>query len=236
MLQHPRGVSDTSDNSAPTGDNSAFTEPGDVQAANFEDNGFGNWEALGGRLTSGPDACSWAPGRLDVFALGEDSGLWHKSYEGGWSDWQSLGRPQWYTITSTPSAVSRAFGRIDVFARGQDNYGLWRMSYEGGWSEWTSLGERPTFISGRPEACWWGPGRLDVFARVPRNGNRELWHKSYEPAGGWESLGGELTSDPSAVSWALDESTCSRAGRTTGCGTCRSTTAAGATGSHSVVC
>jgi hypothetical protein len=51
----------------------------------------GGWESLGGILTSGPDASSWAPGRLDVFVRGRDNALWHKWFDRGWSHWESLG-------------------------------------------------------------------------------------------------------------------------------------------------
>lgn len=34
---------------------------------------------------------SWGPGRLDVFAVGTDSGLHHKTYDGTWHDFESLG-------------------------------------------------------------------------------------------------------------------------------------------------
>jgi hypothetical protein len=34
---------------------------------------------------------SWGPGRLDVFAVGMDSALHHKAYDGTWQDFESLG-------------------------------------------------------------------------------------------------------------------------------------------------
>jgi len=34
---------------------------------------------------------SWSPGRLDVFAVGMDSALHHKAFDGAWSDFESLG-------------------------------------------------------------------------------------------------------------------------------------------------
>jgi hypothetical protein len=45
-----------------------------------------------------------------------------------------------------------------------------------------------------------GPGHLDVFVRGSDNA---LWHKWFAGGSwsGWESLGGALTSDPSAVGW-----------------------------------
>jgi hypothetical protein len=153
-----------------------------------------NWESLGGGLSSGPDVCSWAQGRLDVFARGADNALWHKWFDGGWSDWESLGG----FLTSDPTAVSWSNGRIDVFARGGDN-ALWHKWFDGGWSDWESLGGG---LSSGPDVCSWAQGRLDVFARGADNA---LWHKWFD--GGWsdwESLGGSLTSDPAAVSWGKD--------------------------------
>jgi hypothetical protein len=88
----------------------------------------GSWESLGGVISSAPDVCSWAPGRLDVFARGQDNALWHKWYDNGWSGWESLGG----TITSNPTAVSWSGGRIDAFARGTDN-ALWHKWYDGAW-------------------------------------------------------------------------------------------------------
>jgi hypothetical protein len=81
------------------------------------DGAWRNWESLGGTITAGPAASSWAPGRLDVFAKGADNALWHKWFAGGWSGWESLGG----VIDNTPAAVSWSLGRIDVFARGMDN-------------------------------------------------------------------------------------------------------------------
>ena len=46
----------------------------------------------------------------------------------------------------------------------------------------------------------WASGRLDVFAR---GGDNALWHLPFDNGwGGWESLGGYLTSGPAATSWA----------------------------------
>jgi hypothetical protein len=71
---------------------------------------------------------SWASGRLDVFARGTDNLLYHKSYDNGWSAWESLGAE----LGSDPEAISWARNRIDVFARGT-NDALWHKWYDGGW-------------------------------------------------------------------------------------------------------
>ncbi|WP_347277284.1 matrixin family metalloprotease [Leptolyngbya sp. FACHB-671] len=150
------------------------------------------WESLGGVLSSGPDVCSWAPGRLDVFARGTDNALWHIWFDGSWSGWESLGG----FLTSDPTAVSWSNGRIDVFARGGDD-ALWHIWFDGSWSDWESLGG---VLSSGPDVCSWAPGRLDVFARGTDNA---LWHIWFDGSwSGWESLGGLLTSDPTAVSWS----------------------------------
>ncbi|MBW4614650.1 MAG: hypothetical protein KME21_15510 [Desmonostoc vinosum HA7617-LM4] len=150
------------------------------------------WEPLGGFLNSGPDVCSWSSGRLDVFARGGDNALWHKWFDGGWSDWESLGG----ILTSDPSAVSWANGRIDVFARGADN-ALWHKWFDGDWFEWESLGGELTF---GPDVCSARSGHLDVYVRGSDNA---LWHRYFDEHGWseWEPLGGILTSDPTAVSW-----------------------------------
>jgi hypothetical protein len=150
-----------------------------------------SWDSLGGVVSSSPDVCSWAPGRLDVFVRGTDDALWHKWYEDGWSGWESLGG----VMTSDPAAVSWGNGRIDVFARGTDN-ALWHRWYDNGWSGWESLGG---IISDGPDVASWAPGRLDVFAKGT---DGVLWHKWYDNGWfDWESLGGVIASDPSAVSW-----------------------------------
>jgi hypothetical protein len=49
------------------------------------------WESLGGAMTSGAAASSWAPQRLDVFARGSGNSLVHRWYDNAWSSWESFG-------------------------------------------------------------------------------------------------------------------------------------------------
>jgi hypothetical protein len=42
----------------------------------------GPYESLGGAALGPPKAVSWAPNRIDVFVLGQDSSLYHKSWDG----------------------------------------------------------------------------------------------------------------------------------------------------------
>src|SRR5689334_17758289 len=116
---------------------------------------WSGWESLGGFLISAPAVSSWASGRLDVFALGQDHALWHKWFDGGWSGWESLGG----YLTTAPAAVSWSNGRIDVFGRGSDN-ALYHKWFDGGWSGWESLGGT---LTSAPGVSSWSAGRLDVF-------------------------------------------------------------------------
>ncbi len=41
---------------------------------------WGTWEPLSGQLTASPAAVSWGDGRIDVFVIGSDNALWHRTY------------------------------------------------------------------------------------------------------------------------------------------------------------
>ncbi|MCM3303132.1 hypothetical protein M4D73_33770 [Streptomyces pseudogriseolus] len=147
------------------------------------------WQSLGGLLASAPAACSWDAGRLDVFARGADSALWHNGFDNDWSGWERLGG----MLASAPTATTRGVGRISIFARGADS-AIWHNDYDGGWSGWSSL--KGSFTSA-PAACSWDAGRLDVFARGT---DSALWHNRFDNDwSGWERLGGMLASAPTAT-------------------------------------
>ena len=174
---------------------------------------WSNWEPLGGVLKGGPAVSSWGEGRLDVFVTGANNQLFHKWFSNNrWSDdrggFPAGWEPLYGTETSDPVPVSWGAGRIDVFARGQNSQ-LWHKYYNHGWSGWTDEGLKGLVTNGGPAATTWGQGRLDLFARGNDN---QLYHKWFSnnrwsdnrdgfPAG-WEPLGGQLTSDPSAVAWS----------------------------------
>jgi spore germination protein YaaH len=151
------------------------------------------WYSLGGGLTSGADAASWGPNRLDAFVRGTDNAIYHRWWDGtAWQPWESLGG----VATSDPTAVAWGNGRLDFFVRGTDK-ALYHRSWSGAWSAWESLGG--VFTSG-PDVSSWGPGRLDVFGRGT---DMALYHRAWTGAGWdpYERVGGTFTSDPSAVSW-----------------------------------
>jgi hypothetical protein len=154
---------------------------------------WSGWENLGGVLTSAPTVSSWSAGRLDVFADGGGRVVYHKWYQARWSGWESLGGVGAYD----PASTSWGPGRIDLFTVGTDG-GLWHKWYAGGWSLWREdVSSR--FASGVGAASW-GPGRLDVFAAA-NTATKPMTHVFFTNGWGVESLGGSLTSAPSAVSW-----------------------------------
>lgn len=109
------------------------------------------WENLGqpptGGLQGSPAICTWAEGRLDVFARGSDvdandsnlpiPALWHLYFDGGsWRDhsWESLGG----VIQGDPAAVTWGANRIDVYAGGGNIFSLgsqdfvpWHVWFQG---------------------------------------------------------------------------------------------------------
>jgi hypothetical protein len=116
-----------------------------------------------------PAACSWSEGRLDVFWRGTDDHLKHVWYPYGedWSFEQDL--TQQFALTplaSDPAACSWGEGRLDVFWRATGDH-LKHVWYPFG-EDWSweqdltaAFGYGP--INSSPEACSWGPERMDVF-------------------------------------------------------------------------
>jgi hypothetical protein len=163
--------------------------------------GWASWESLGGALSgrddfysnSAPSAVSWAPGRLDVFAIGSDKKLYHWWLSGSaWSN-ESL---EGSLLSAGPSAVSSGPNQLDVFTFGPDSAGsqvLWHISFDGntsaGWSSWEILdGATTYFAPSPPSAVSWAPDRLDVFAA---GGAGEVFHYWSQSGSAWsaESLG-----------------------------------------------
>ena len=87
--------------------------------------------------------------------------------------------------------------RLDVFYRGPDN-ALRHQWYHGtAWSGEERLGGA---LSGKPAACAWAEGVLDVFARDARG---TLLHRWYDNGWhDWVTRGARFSSDLGAASWA----------------------------------
>ncbi|NMO18802.1 hypothetical protein HPC49_39935 [Pyxidicoccus fallax] len=151
---------------------------------------------LGGTIRSSPAIASWAPDRVDIFAIGVDRAVLHKFKQGTvWSEWGSLGG----YATSAPAAVSWGPNRIDLVVRGGDN-AIWHRAWDGVvWHGWGSIGGLATSA---PTVTSWGPDRLDIFVR---GGDNAIQHKAW--AGrwyDWGSLGGSATSAPAATAWGVN--------------------------------
>ncbi len=152
-----------------------------------------------GQGLSAPSAVSWAPNRLDAFAIGLDGNLYHRWWNGsGWGGPQNLGGGN---LVNSPSAVSWAPNRLDVFAIGSNGnlYHWWWDGWSWGGPENRGGGD----LINSPSAVSWSANRLDIFA-IGSGGN--LYHWWW--AGSWggpENRGGSsLVNSPSAVSWAAN--------------------------------
>jgi hypothetical protein len=155
-----------------------------------------------------PTLVSWAPGRLDIFAVGADGKLYHQWWPGGWfTTWEGPTDPGATLSVGAPAVVAWAANRLDIVVVDVQNCALWHRWYGStGWSAWESQGVPPgSFLISDPSLVAWSPGRLDVFA-IGNGGN--LVHKWY-PGGstwaGWENQGKPasvtLTARPASESW-----------------------------------
>lgn len=161
--------------------------------------GWGSWTPFPGAVASAPATASWAPNRLDLFAIAGGD-LIHKWGDGlRWyptaTTWENLGAPA-EGLQGAPTAVSWGHDRVDVFATAKDDSLVHRAWDTTHWTDWENLGGQ---LSSAPAAASWGPNRLDVFATGP---DGDLVHKwSQGTWSGWESLGGAVIGDPAASSW-----------------------------------
>ncbi|MEJ2304359.1 MAG: CARDB domain-containing protein [Anaerolineales bacterium] len=173
------------------------------------------------RTTSPPAAFLRSDGVLDLVVRGYDDTLWHRQYDLASSTWGDWSNQAGGFLLSGPTVVSRGADQLDVFAIGIDddappNYlVVWSNHWENGlWSGWaklddpdesnppqdwptvTNLLERPLLPA--PAVVARGGDRLDLFWRWSDNTlrwrqyNDSLW-------GGWDNLGGFLSTGPGAV-------------------------------------
>ena len=137
-----------------------------------------------------PTVTSWGKNRLDIYAVGIDTILYHKYWDGSqWADWESLGGQG---IEGSVAATSWSANRLDIVAKiGNDNYfykyydgQAWRPDVGG----WYNKGPDFHFISS-PSAVSWGDNRLDIFG-VNGNLYHQAWTSSswYPSNADWEIL------------------------------------------------
>jgi hypothetical protein len=158
----------------------------------------GNSTNLGGQFASPPAGVQIGADRLEVFGLGTDYALRHKSYDGrpggaGWpAEWEILGSD----LTSTPTIASTSEDRLDVFALGPDQGMLHRERTGTTWSAWEELGG---CFTSTPVVLTSGRDTFDIFARGP---DYLIYRGQLTAAGfsGWAALGGGLLREPIAAS------------------------------------
>lgn len=146
--------------------------------------GWGEWESLGGVLTSDPGAISTEPGRIDVFVRGTDDAMWHRAFVAGsgWAAWASRGG----LLRGAPDAAANG-DKPWVAVRGVDD-AVHRITTtaSGAWSGWSSLGPPPGGARSDPTALA-RDGELHVWVR---GNDGRLWERYWIPAGwsGWVAL------------------------------------------------
>lgn len=120
-------------------------------------------------IQGAPSICSWANGRLDIFAIGTNHHLFHKWFQGGWSAWEDLGG----VLSSEPAAVSWGPNRIDVFYPGQ-NLHMWHRWWNG--SNWSGEEDLGGSLSSGVGVSSWGQGRLDCFVQGTDSAMHHKWY------------------------------------------------------------
>jgi hypothetical protein len=127
-------------------------------------NGWSDWENLGGTLTSAPAVSRNSDGRLEVFARESDTRIWHiwqTAPNNGWSGWEPLGGLSAVLGPASdtdafPTVGQNADGRLQVFV---GRPGLptaaafavlmtWQGGPIGGWSVWAGLSSWAVHSSG----------------------------------------------------------------------------------------
>jgi hypothetical protein len=89
-----------------------------------------------------------ADGRLEIFAIGDDGGLWQKwqvALNNGWNEWKTLGAPsKGISLGEQFTAGINQDGRQEVFAVGSDGnvWHIFQTAPNGGWSEWVKRGRK----------------------------------------------------------------------------------------------
>ena len=168
--------------------------------------GWGKVSQLDATFQSAPAAASWAPGRMELLALGDDTRLYQNSKNGeAWSGWgphTMAGTPHDRRFRFGPAMVARQLNHVDVFATTTDRrivHAVWNGEQWSGWLEDLPFGQ---FLSG-PAATARGANRLDVLALGE---DRQIYLSSWQAgAPGWSPWSpipnGTFTSAPAACDW-----------------------------------
>ncbi|MFE7332303.1 hypothetical protein ACFU8W_47120 [Streptomyces sp. NPDC057565] len=167
------------------------------------DNGWndGGWgvEPLGGVCRSEVAVGGNADGRLEIFGVGYDSGVYHRWQKAPAGNWNAGGwgiDPLGGVIYSNLIVASNQDMRQEVFGRGSDNavYHRWQTAPSNGWNAdgWQSLGGA---IVGDVAVAWNGAHCLEAFVRGA--GAKGVYHRwQTAPSNGWNAYGWQPLGQP----------------------------------------
>lgn len=137
---------------------------------------FEDFGAAGSAL-SRHTTLTWPDGHIEVFALGDDKAIWHKSWNlatSSWSNWESMGG----TFMTGVSAIVWGDGHAEILAT--DLEGTPYLNFSGdfpsGWYGWLKL---EGSLSSRPVTVRWPDGHIEAFARGT---DGHLQHSHYSAA------------------------------------------------------
>jgi hypothetical protein len=152
-------------------------------------------------LTGQPHATSWAKGRIDIVARGNDSRLWHTCWDAsfGWCSWDNPNNVS--GLVSDPTVDAWGPLRLDIFWIISDGT-LHHTFYDHGWIPVDEGMGRPaaTTLTGRPKVVSWGSGNLDIVAM---GSDSKLWDLPFHGSwGAWTSIATNVKGFPDIVSVA----------------------------------
>src|SRR5262249_52868340 len=103
---------------------------------------------------------------------------------------------------SDPTAITTSDGRIFVFVRdyGNNIFCSYQTAPNGSYMGWFPIGGSPVASDATPEAIELNSSVILVMAKAPDGSLLLLeYDRNTDSWGGWQNLGGSLTSDPSAA-------------------------------------
>lgn len=139
-----------------------------------------SWEQLGNeQIGHKIAAVSWGPNRMDVFVIGTDKAVYHKSWKGNhWSGYESLGGE--FADTCGLAACSWGPERLDVFSRSDGK--VYHKCFDGTWSNtWEILAEN-IYDNNFQGICATssGPNGIDLFVVYDSGAGTRLHHRWWD--------------------------------------------------------
>jgi len=175
------------------------------------------WQNLGGYLSGPPKVVTYGEGHQSVYCKGTDGQAWHKKTdpkkESGWGDWETIGG----SLDSPPAAATWEDGSMDVYVQGTDG-NCWHKGYKNEtvtvyddktkknttttlpkWGEWENLGGE--MKEGTPPDVAVVGDSMEVYITGEDDAvYRKKW-KEGSWTEKWEPMGGNVETQPAAVTW-----------------------------------